>query len=217
MNLSHEMIKLGQTYLSENGFDPGVIDGVPGRLTQRAYDKYLASLVNENHTVDAAQPARAKLPSAKTWPVDQYYSLVDFYGKPGASELVRMEFPYPMRIAWDMERTVTSTMVHRKVSDSLQRILHRIADHYDSFKDLQADGLDLFGGCYNFRRMRGGNQFSRHAWGIAIDLNPAENGLHTRRDKATMPEWVLDIFEAEGWKCGGRAWGRDFMHFQATS
>jgi hypothetical protein len=66
--------------------------------------------------------------------------------------------------------------------------------------------------------MRGGHAWSRHAWGIAIDLDPDRNGLHAPWPiSATMPEPVIRIFEKHGWKSYARSLGRDAMHFQATT
>jgi hypothetical protein len=42
-------------------------------------------------------------------------------------------------------------------------------------------GIDLYGGCFNFRKMRGGSDYSRHSWGIALILDPARNLLETSK------------------------------------
>ena len=85
-------------------------------------------------------------------------------------------------------------------------------------------GLDVFGGIYNYRTMRRGTSLSRHSWGIAIDLNPDENGMQTpwkaerigQPGWANMPQEAIAVFEKHGWKSGARAWSKDAMHFQAT-
>jgi hypothetical protein len=65
--------------------------------------------------------------------------------------------------------------------------------------------------------MRGGSNWSLHAYGAAIDLAPHNNGLHTHwPTRATMPLEVMEIFARQGWLPAGAFWSRDPMHFQAT-
>ena len=62
--------------------------------------------------------------------------------------------PYPMRIVWDTKLTVNKMQVHKDAASSLTKILMRFLEltDYQIFKKL---GIDLFGGSYNFRQMRG--------------------------------------------------------------
>ena len=70
----------------------------------------------------------------------------------------------------------------------------------------------------NNRSMRGGSLPSLHARGAAIDLMPDQNANHTPwPSAATMPMEVMEAFAREGWLSAGAFWGRDAMHFQATS
>jgi hypothetical protein len=81
--------------------------------------------------------------------------------------------------------------------------------------------LDLYGGCYNFRKMRGGSDWSRHAWGIAIDLSPEKNALKMTHKTAQFarPEYkpMIDIFYKHGFVGLGPEEDRDWMHFQIGS
>lgn len=152
------------------------------------------------------------------WPIDSTPAIEAFFGPRGdESNLTRLALPYEMRLAWDPAQRVRRVTCHKLVADSLGRVLASILEHYGSPEEVAAHRMDLFGGCYNVRRMRGGTSWSRHSWGIAIDLDPLQNGLMTPwPDKATMPLEVIKLFEAEGWKSGARAWKRDAMHFQCT-
>ncbi len=69
-----------------------------------------------------------------------------------------------------------------------------------------------YGGCWNYREIRGGQDLSVHSWGAAIDLMTATNALGEYGD---MPWVVVEAFEFFGFTWGGR-WGRpDFQHFQS--
>jgi hypothetical protein len=156
-------------------------------------------------------------PTHGPWPADSDASLRAFYGEPGESQLVTIEFPYPMRLAWETSTVVRTSRCHVKVRDSLRAILEAILAMYGSLEAVREARMDLFGGIYNFRNVRGGNSISRHSWGIAIDIDPDQNGLKTPwPSEATMPREVIDLFRAHGWKSGAISWGRDAMHFQAT-
>jgi hypothetical protein len=149
------------------------------------------------------------------WP--KQCDVPDFFGDIGAN-LVRMELPYPMRLAWKKDVVVRSTMVHEKVADSAHRVLSATKDFYgDRIPEL---GLDLFGGCYNPRKMTNGNAWSMHAWGIAFDFDPERNLYKYGRDRATLarPEYHVwwKLWEDEGWVSLGRARNFDWMHVQAA-
>lgn len=200
---TREVIAAVQKRLVGLGHNIG-IDGVAGPQTWGAIYSELHG--NEVEVV----------PVKPEWPEDTDSALRAFYGPPGESNLVRINFPYPMRIAWDTGVVVHHSRCHRLVHDSLLNILREILNHYGSLDAVRNVGMDLFGGIYNYRKKTGGSSWSRHAWGIAIDLDPDRNGWKVPRPPATMPESVVKIFEDEGWKSGGRAWGHDWMHFQCT-
>ena len=62
---------------------------------------------------------------------------------------------------------------HRKVEKQLRGAMKEIALRgYRKYIDL--DDYQANGGCYVYRKMRGSNKWSRHAWGIAIDINPSD-------------------------------------------
>lgn len=154
-----------------------------------------------------------------------------FYGNPDtnrdgrpdakweADNLVRITPPYRMVLAWDTERTVSKIVVHEKCANSLLLCLTKIADHYKTDEAIQHARMHLYGGCYNFRLMRGGSSLSIHSWGAAIDLDPANNGFGKRWSQGIkmMPIEVVNIFRAEGWVWGGKWRKPDAMHFQAAN
>lgn len=141
-----------------------------------------------------------------------------FYGRPGTGHTM-LDLPYPMRIAWDKKHTITRITIHSKCSDSAWRVLAMTLSHYgmDKIKDL---GLDLFGGCFNNRVMRGGTQLSMHAFACAIDFDPERNQLKWGPKEARLAkpdaEKFWEFWEAEGWVSLGRSRGFDYMHVQAA-
>lgn len=141
------------------------------------------------------------------------------YGQPDAagSYLVTIDLPYPMRIAWDTKVTVTKLRCHRLVAKQLQAIFAEILQVYGLPK-IQQLGIDLYGGCFAFRAMRGGADWSRHSWGIAIDLDPGRNQLRESHKTARFarPEYkaMIDIFYKHGFVSLGRERDYDWMHFE---
>jgi hypothetical protein len=142
------------------------------------------------------------------------------YGKPnvtGEGYLVTIQLPYPMRLAWDTDTVVHRMRCHKLVADKFLAVfneIHRVYG-YEKIKEL---GIDLFGGCFNFRKMRGGNDWSKHSWGIAIDLDPARNKLKetSRTARFARPEYkdMIDIFYKHGFISLGRERNFDWMHFE---
>lgn len=110
--------------------------------------------------------------------------------------------------------------MHRKTANSIQRVLENIFQLYGhgAIRELN---LDIWAGCLNVRKMRGGsNKFSIHSWGAAHDWYPSENGLRVpwHLSKFSDPVYIdfINAFIYEGWEPLGLSLGRDAMHFQAT-
>lgn len=142
------------------------------------------------------------------------------YGKPdddGSDYLVTMSLPYPMRLSWDKETSVSKMRCHRLIHDRLKAVFTEILAHY-GLAEIQRLGIDLFGGCFVFRKMRGGNDYSRHSWGIAIDLDPVRNGMKTSWAKAqfSKPEYapMIASFYKYGFVNLGKEKNYDAMHFE---
>lgn len=142
------------------------------------------------------------------------------YGEPcNEANFVKIDLPFPMRLAWKTDTTVTKISCHKKIAVRLKAVLSDILDIY-GYDKIHSLGIDLFGGCFNCRPMRGGNQPSRHSWAIAIDLDPERNQLKETRSTARFarPEYtpMIDAFYKYNFLSLGREENRDFMHFETS-
>ncbi len=144
------------------------------------------------------------------------------YGKPnenGSPYLIKVNLPYPMILAWDRGTKVSSIRCHKLVADKLKNIFDDILKEYGLTR-IQQLGIDIYGGCFNFRKMRGGNDWSRHSWGIAIDLDPERNQLKETSATARFakPEYkpMIDIFYKHGFLSLGIEKNYDWMHFEVA-
>lgn len=146
--------------------------------------------------------------------------MIEKYGKPNqaGTYLAYANIPFPLVIAWDTSQTVKRIRCHKLEVANVEDIFHAILEEY-GLEKIKALGINLFGGCFNYRAMRGGSSWSRHAWGTAIDLDPARNQLHQQGDSAQFARKeygkMIDIFEAHGWLSLGRLKNYDWMHFEA--
>jgi len=213
--MSRDAIRHLQRGLAGLGHDPGPFDGILGRRTDGA----TLSLARSRGLLRSL-PAEDTRPTPDgAFPSPPQSRVEEVFGSPGGHEATagRCRLPFPFVIAWDDSQRITSFACHRLVADTLTSIFAEAALHYgeDEFRRLR---LDLFGGCFNDRNMRGGSRKSMHAWGIAVDLDPVRNQLRWGADRAAFARPEYDpwwrIVETHGAVSLGREVGRDFMHFQ---
>jgi len=146
--------------------------------------------------------------------------LIEKYGVPnltGNGYLTTLILPYPMRLNWDSKTYITRIQCHKLVASKLELIFKEILHYYgiEKIRELQ---LDDYGGCFNYRAMRGGTSLSVHSWGCAIDLDPDRNLLKetSKTARFARPEYkpMIDIFYKYGFESLGREKNYDWMHFQ---
>lgn len=153
------------------------------------------------------------------WPAQS--AVAAFYGPAGGAACTsgKVLLPFAFPLAWDDSQQITRFACHAKVAAPLASIFSAAAAHFGEaeFRRLK---LDRFGGCYNYRVMRGGTSLSMHAWGIAVDLDPINNQLRWGKDRAAFarPEYNAwwQIVEAHGARSLGRARNMDWQHIQFT-
>lgn len=145
--------------------------------------------------------------------------LIKDFGKPNekGSYLTTIKLPYPMRLAWDKNVKVNTMRCHNLVANNFIGVFTELLEVY-GIERIQELGIDLFGGCFNFRQMRGGSDYSRHSWGVAIDLDPERNQLKetskTARFARSEYKPMIDIFYKHGFLSLGREKNYDWMHFE---
>ncbi len=217
-----QMVLAAQGILTATGFDVGVLDGYAGMLTKQALTD-LNTLQATGQRPAPWRPDDVAEPDDDARPVPSWGKQRDVerrFGPAGGAQCTagRVQLPYAMRIAWNLSDTIQSFSCHEAVADSVERVLGRVASAYAP-EAIRLLGLDLFGGCFNLRKKRGGATLSMHAWGVAIDFDPERNQLkwnrtRARLGKADAVEWFR-CWEAEGWLSLGRAQDFDWMHVQA--
>lgn len=226
-----EMLKLGH--------NPGPIDGISGAKTDAAYALTLSdhekkvnktdlnSGVNATHTKNESAKTPAKVNTTDLVlpkfvvprrPIDGEVEKV--FGKPGdqnkRNTAGKVTFPFPFKYNG---KDVKSFNCHELVAPVFQSMFNAAVNHYgeEKYNKLR---LDIWGGCYNPRKMRGGAGWSMHAWGVAVDLDPANNQLKWGKDRALFarPEYedFWKIVEAHKLVSLGRARNYDWMHIQCV-
>lgn len=232
-----------QSRLTAHGFPVGGIDGVIGPTTiaaLKAFEKKHGLTIDGTADPIVVQALRApasavtpaemvRIPNrdadtnrvfvpetAMVWPRQK--DCMSFYGPVGTSQ-TSIEIPFDMYLAWDPSTKIKKMTLHKKVAASALETFEEIAGIY-SLKEIRDLGLHLFGGSLNVRKMRGGNSYSMHSWGIAIDFDPIRNQLSWNKPKARLshddaiPFWKA--WEKRGWLSLGRARNFDWMHIQAA-
>jgi hypothetical protein len=218
LSLPRQIIACIQLACKNVGIDAGPIDGYWGPTTANALEEFLY-YKETNHLPPSWRPEEREVGNPHNWPKAYTPEFEHFYGPLGDSPLVRISFPYPMKIAWNPSQKATSTRCHKMVADSANKVFKEVLKHYgqERISELR---LDYFGGCYNKRAIRGGTKWSVHSWGIAFDFDPSKNQLKWGRDRASFanPEYDAwwQIWESEGWISLGRERNFDWMHVQAA-
>jgi len=146
--------------------------------------------------------------------------LIKKYGNPtenGSPYLTTLVLPYPMYLSWDKTKMVKSIQCHKLIAENLKNVFNDILKEYGA-TEIHNLGIDLYGGCFAYRNKRGGNDWSTHSWGVAIDLDPERNQLKESKKTARFarPEYkkMIDIFYKYGFLSLGVEKDYDWMHFE---
>jgi len=153
------------------------------------------------------------------------------HGLPNICRVYGNPFNYVDRKdAWESQILKVVPLKHRLPYAYGPSDVYRIRGHHlvvDEMADALMECLDkgvpaerlAYGGIYCWRAQRGYSQLSTHTWGIAIDLDPANNPLGKPWDGGDrmIHPTIVSVFEGRGFTWGGK-WGRpDVMHFAACA
>lgn len=211
--MERRMVGYIQYKCNEAGYDAGPVDGYWGPQTDSAWDAYVNGVTTWRDDEGAGG-----IVDADGWPLQTQTELIKYYGDVGTNQ-TKVVVPYPHKIAWAPEKTITKITCHEKVADSYIRVLTKVLEHYGQ-DEIERLHLDMWGGCLNVRKMRGGTKYSTHSWGIAHDYDPANNKLRWKKERALFAKSDYDMWwkfwEEEGWVSLGRTKNYDWMHVQAA-
>ena len=208
-----------QILFSVNKIKSGAIDGLDGPQTKNAQDIFEAKLVpiwrDKTETLDPPKTADKKITDVHfDWPLQS--DCMSYYGKVGTNQDT-CNLPFEMVLAWDTKSKLKSYSCHRLVKEPMERIWQRTFDFY-GYEKMKELHLTYFGGCLNVRKMRGGSSWSMHSWGIAVDIDPDRNDLHTPWKDAQMskPDYkkFVQFWYDEGAINLGLEADMDSMHYQ---
>jgi hypothetical protein len=219
-----EEVKQWQLFLQSAGYKIPAVDGAFGPQTERETIKFQVKNglkpdgVVGPKTWKFVTNVSSNTPLSQKWPKQGYTSMCNFYG-PVGENMTSLELPYVMKLAWDKNATIKKMTCNQKCTKAFYNIFEKTLKHYGE-SEIKKLGLDLFGGCLNVRRVRGGSNWSTHSWGCAIDIDPDRNQLRWGRDRAVMAKPVYEPFwkfvEEEGAVSLGRARNYDYQHFQCA-
>lgn len=208
-----------QALLAAAGREPGHIDGHWGHNSQNAFDAWDDARAGRPALVLDRTPAPGQADGGAQWPTQA--NMESFYGPAGGPRCTAgtVRFPFAHKLAWNTSDQVNTFRCNELIAPAFQAVFDEAAKHYGE-AEYRRLRLDLFGGCFNNRNMRGGSRKSTHAYGAAIDLDPEQNQLKWGRDRASFarPEFLpfWRIVEAQGLVSLGRIRDFDWMHFQGA-
>jgi hypothetical protein len=110
--------------------------------------------------------------------------------------------------------------VHRLAEPAFARVRQRLEDLVKARPELRVFFADV-GGTLVFRNIAGTSRRSMHSYGVSLDINVGRSHYwrwqkpkSPLRWQNTIPQEIVDAFEAEGFIWGGRWYHYDTMHFE---
>ena len=160
------------------------------------------------------------------FPHEDVIKLNEFYGDPRGKNgevsskwfkenLVKWTPPYPLYYSDGKNTPLKTLYLHKKVVDVFTAAFTEVKEHFtpEQIKELR---LNISGGTFCYRLMRGGNKLSVHSWAVAIDMDPGHNPFPAHWKEGMINHSFADILEKNGLWWRGTAGDNDPMHFQAA-
>ena len=160
------------------------------------------------------------------FPHEDSVNLMKFYGDPRGSNgqvskkwfsenMVKWTPPYTIYYS-DGKRTPLKTIfLHKKVISVYTAAFTEVKNTFEP-KEINDLRLNISGGAFNYRVIRGGNRLSTHAFGIAIDMDPARNPYPKKWKEGMINREFCDILMKHGIWWRGHNGDVDAMHFQCA-
>jgi peptidoglycan hydrolase-like protein with peptidoglycan-binding domain len=215
-SMKRQLIAVQQMMMLDVGIEVGKIDGISGPSTQYALEQWQNRL-RDLPSVSEPKPDNKVVDSTtrRSWPTQA--DVPKYFGPTGQNQTLYTP-PYQLYL-YDTKTKVIHLSIHTKVCGSLDRVLTEVKACY-SPAQIEKYHMNRFFGSLNVRKMRGGNSWSMHSWGIALDFDATRNQLRWGRDKAAFAKSEYDtwwnIWQSEGWVSLGRERNYDWMHVQAA-
>ena len=141
----------------------------------------------------------------------QRQNIIKVFGQPAdTSQFIKVPFPFGLRTSWNYA-TVRTFYGHEYIADAVVDALKSIQEYY-GYQWIRENDLDLYGGCFVDRNVRGGAHKSVHAWGLAIDYVPHLGQLGK---PSMLPYHCVKAFTDRGFMWGGDWKRQDGQHFSA--
>lgn len=145
------------------------------------------------------KPQRSKLP-------ELYGPIENGVWANQAEWMISTSLPIWLQPHWRYKNLLVKTLYCHKIL---------VEPFIDAVSKIQKKGgldhLTSFDGCFAIRRSRRDVRQSVHSWGLAIDINAADNQLGV---KPTIDQVIIDSFQSAGFVWGGDWQVPDGMHFQ---
>ena len=160
------------------------------------------------------------------FPHEDQVNLIKFFGDPRGSNgqvskkwfaenIVKWTPPYPIYYSDGKHTPLKTLLLHKKVVDAYTAAFTEVKEHF-GLQHIKELHLDISGGSFCYRLMRGGSRLSVHSWGIAIDMDPARNPWPAKWQEGMLNREFADILMKHGLWWRGLPGDNDPMHFQCA-
>ena len=198
-----------QTDLKTLGLYPYLVDGDFGRKTREAVldfqERYFADGLVDQSTLNAIKNAVSawsamdrviilSVPSGLN-EIEKVFGRIEYVDVGGGYVEITNGFDNENILLFDFP-VVGKQYFHRKLVPVLEAVMRMVKD-----RGLEQEIKQFLTYCPRHKRHDPTKELSTHAYGIAVDINPATNQPGTRGD---LHPGLVDVLEMHGFEWGGR-------------